>query len=181
MSFKHSKGVTSMFEYNVRPAAPHDAKQLSYLRQLVDKETDYLDREEGEHNLSAEQFLEIITKDHKEKNRYCVVAELNQEIVGFARLQGSDLIRFQHHVEFGVAILKSHWRKQIGTRLLQDCLSYADQQRIAKVTLRVQEANTKAIHLYKKYGFLIEGTLKNDKKMPDGSLHHTVLMARFLT
>ncbi|GAK07745.1 GNAT family N-acetyltransferase [Geomicrobium sp. JCM 19038] len=170
-----------MFDYTVRAATVHDALQLSNLRQLVDKETDHLDREEGEQVLSEAQFREILIKDHEEENRYCVVAEHNQQLVGFARLQGSNLKRFQHHVEFGAAIQKSHWGKRLGTRLLQDCLSYADDHQLAKVTLRVQESNYKALQLYKNYDFVIEGTLNDDKRMPDGTLQHTVLMARFLT
>ncbi|GAJ98218.1 GNAT family N-acetyltransferase [Geomicrobium sp. JCM 19055] len=170
-----------MSNYTVRAATAHDALQLSNLRQLVDKETDHLDREEGEQVLSEAQFREILIKDHEEENRYCVVAEHNQKLVGFARLQGNSLHRFKHHVEFGVAIQKSHWGKRLGTRLLQECLSYADDHQLAKVTLRVQESNSKALQLYKNYDFVIEGTLRNDKRMPDGTFQHTVLMARFLT
>jgi ribosomal protein S18 acetylase RimI-like enzyme len=41
------------------------------------------------------------------------------------------------------------------------------------------ETNDKAIELYKKHGFEIEGLLKNDKVLSDGKYYNTIIMGRF--
>jgi len=49
-----------------------------------------------------------------------------------------------------------------------------------KMTLNVLETNKKAIDLYTKFGFEIEGVLKNDKLLSDGKFYDTVVMGRFV-
>lgn len=49
---------------------------------------------------------------------------------------------------------------------------------ITKITLNVLETNEKAIALYKKLGFEIEGTLRNDKILSDGKYYNTIVMGR---
>ncbi|AEN88747.1 Acetyltransferase, GNAT family [Priestia megaterium WSH-002] len=48
-----------------------------------------------------------------------------------------------------------------------------------KMTLNVLETNKKAIDLYTKFGFEVEGVLKNDKVLSDGKFYNTVVMGRF--
>lgn len=47
------------------------------------------------------------------------------------------------------------------------------------MTLNVLETNDKAIKLYEKLGFEIEGILKNDKRLADGKYYNTIIMGRF--
>ncbi|WP_243494890.1 GNAT family N-acetyltransferase [Priestia aryabhattai] len=47
------------------------------------------------------------------------------------------------------------------------------------MTLNVLETNKKAIDLYEKFGFEVEGVLKNDKVLSDGKFYNTVVMGRF--
>ncbi|GEM_PF-6958597 len=44
--------------------------------------------------------------------------------------------------------------------------------------LNVLETNDKAIMLYQKYGFEVEGILKKDKLLSDGNYYHTIIMSR---
>lgn len=52
-------------------------------------------------------------------------------------------------------------------------------QRYKKITLNVLESNERAITLYKKHGFEIEGVLKKDKLLSDGDYYNTVMMGRW--
>ncbi len=45
--------------------------------------------------------------------------------------------------------------------------------------IHVLETNDKAIELYKRFGFEIEGILKNDKFLADGKYYNTIIMGRF--
>lgn len=63
--------------------------------------------------------------------------------------------------------------------LLENILMWADTVGIEKITLTVVETNTKAIQLYKRFGFVEEGLLIKDRIHKDGNYHNTVIMGRF--
>ncbi len=67
----------------------------------------------------------------------------------------------------------------IGKNFLQLSIDWADANDIKKMALHVLETNDKAIRLYEKLGFEVEGLLKNDKILSDGHYYHTVVMGRF--
>ena len=93
-------------------------------------------------------------------------------------MRRANLKRLSHKVEFGVCILKEFWGYGMGKRLLQQSIHWADENEIKRISLQVLETNEKAIQLYKKLGFEVEGILKNDKRLSDGKYYNTVVMGR---
>jgi RimJ/RimL family protein N-acetyltransferase len=167
--------------YTIRHAQLQDAPQLSSIRPIIDGETEFMDREKGEAFMTSEGFRTIIQTDEETPNHLFLVAETNDEIVGFSRCEGSPLKRSAHKVEFGVCLLKAHWGNGIGRRLLEQSLQWADAQQIRKVTLTVLADNHKAIKLYEQSGFKTEGILVDDKRLSDGTYHDTLIMGRIQT
>ncbi|ETI70407.1 GNAT family N-acetyltransferase [Neobacillus vireti] len=165
--------------YSVRSATEKDAKNLSELRVQIDGETENLDRESGEAYIDELGFKQIIKDDTESMNNLFLVAEVNERIVGFSRCEGNKLKRTSHKVEFGVCVLKEFWGYGIGQNLLKESIHWADSNGIKKITLNVLETNDKAITLYQKYGFEVEGMLKKDKVLSDGNYYNTILMGRF--
>ncbi|MFL0166451.1 GNAT family N-acetyltransferase [Candidatus Clostridium helianthi] len=155
-----------------------NANELSKLRVQIDGETENLDRESGEAFLTPEDFEGIICEDNASKINLFLVAEVGGKIVGISRLEGNKLIRFRHKAEFGICILKKYWGYGIGRVILENILRYADSSDIKKVSLSAVETNTKAIELYKSYGFVQEGLLINDRIHKDGKYYNTVIMGR---
>ncbi|EEM01914.1 GNAT family N-acetyltransferase [Bacillus pseudomycoides] len=165
--------------YTVRSAMDKDANDLSKLRLQIDGETENLDREEGEGFIDTTRFEEIIKTDTESPRNLFLVAVVNDRIVGFSRCEGVYLKRFSHKVEFGVCVLKEFWGYGIGKNLLKESISWANANDIKKMTLNVLETNDKAIKLYEKLGFEIEGILKNDKRLADDKYYNTIIMGRF--
>ncbi|PEC22107.1 GNAT family N-acetyltransferase [Bacillus cereus] len=165
--------------YTIRSAAETDANQLSKIRIQIDGETENMDREAGEGFIDTKGFKEIIKTDNEKMKNLFLIAEAHNRIVGFSRCEGSDLKRLSHKVEFGVCILKEFWGYEIGKNLLQQSINWADENEVKKISLQVLETNEKAINLYKKLGFEVEGVLKNDKRLSDGKYYNTVVMGRF--
>jgi len=157
-----------------------DATELSKLRVKIDGETENLDRESGEALLTPEDFEKVIYQDNISKTTLFLVAEVNDKIVGFTRCEGSKLSRFKHKAEFGICILKEYWGYGIGKVLIENILRCIDAAGIKKIVLNVVETNSKAIELYKKYGFVEEGLLINDRIHKDGNYYNTVIMGRLL-
>ncbi len=164
--------------YKVRSAKIEDAQALSELRLQIDGESENLDRVKGEAYIDREGFKDIIKSDSESLNNIFLVAEVNGTLVGFARCEGNELKRSSHKVEFGVGVMKDYWGYGIGKNFLKESVSWADANNIKKITLNVLETNEKAITLYDKYGFKIEGVLQKDKLLSDGNYYNTLLMGR---
>lgn len=165
--------------YMVRSAIDKDAKDLSELRLQIDGETENLDRVKGEAFINIPGFEQIIKADTESRRNLFLVAVVHNRIVGFSRCEGIYLKRFSHKVEFGVGVLKDFWGYGIGKNLLKESISWADSNGIKKITLNVLETNDKAIKLYKKLDFEIEGKLIKDKILSDGKYYNTIIMGRF--
>ncbi len=167
--------------YTIRSAVEKDAKQLSEVRLRIDGETENMDRERGEAFIDPAGFEQIIKTDtEKPRNLFLVAAVRigSDRIVGFSRCEGIYLKRFSHKVEFGVCVLKEFWGYGIGKNLLKASVAWADSNGIKKMTLNVLETNDKAIELYKRLGFDVEGILKNDKVLSDGNYYDNIVMGR---
>ncbi|AIQ12758.1 GNAT family N-acetyltransferase [Paenibacillus durus] len=166
--------------YTVRSAIVTDAQALSEIRVQIDGETENLDREPGEAFIDTPGFEQIIKTDTENTRNLFLIAAVNDKIVGFSRCEGNPLKRFSHKVEFGICVLKDYWGYGIGKNLLTESISWADSNGIKKIMLNgVLETNDKAIELYKKLGFEIEGILKKDKVLSDGKYYNTIVMGRF--
>ncbi|TCZ79285.1 GNAT family N-acetyltransferase [Paenibacillus albiflavus] len=165
--------------YIIRSAEEQDAKVLSEIRMQIDGETENMDRESGEAFIDVLGFEQLIQADSASPRNLFLVAQVDDRIVGFSRCQGNSLKRLAHKVEFGVCILKEFWGYGIGKNLLKVSIDWADTNSITKINLSVLETNDKAIRLYQKLGFEIEGVLKNDKILSDGKYYNTIMMGRF--
>jgi RimJ/RimL family protein N-acetyltransferase len=179
MMVKPKEFFQKNLSYNIRSAIEKDAKNLSDVRVEIDGETENLDREKGESYIDEENFKQLIKEDTESVHNLFLVCEVNGRIVGFSRCEGNNLKRMSHKVEFGVCVLKDFWGYGIGTNLLKETIKWADTSGIKKITLNVLESNEKAIMLYKRYGFEVEGVLKKDKVLSDGNYYNTVVMGRF--
>ncbi|WP_123040893.1 GNAT family N-acetyltransferase [Cohnella candidum] len=166
-------------EYLIRSAEPADAPALSRLRPKIDGETENMDREPGEAFIDVPGFERIIAADSEKPRNLFLAAVIQERIVGFSRCEGTELKRFSHKADFGVCVLKEFWGCGIGRNLLQRSIEWADTNGVMKMALSVLETNEKAIRLYRKFGFEVEGVLKNDKILSDGKYYNTVIMGRF--
>jgi len=169
------KGVS----YSIRSVEEKDAEALSSLRVQLDGETENMDREEGEAYIDPASFRRIIHVDTEKLRNLFLVAVVAGEIVGYSRCEGTELKRFCHKVEFGVCVAKEFWGHGIGMNLLERSMEWADQTGVEKMMLNVLASNEKAIELYQKSGFGIEGVLKRDRRHADGQYYDTIVMGRF--
>ncbi|TKH14802.1 GNAT family N-acetyltransferase [Bacillus wiedmannii] len=178
MIIKEQEFYINGLTYTIRSASETDAEQLSEIRVQIDGETENMDREAGEGFIDKIGFQKIIKTDSEETKNLFLVAEVDNRIAGFSRCEGSNLKRLSHKVEFGVCILREFWGYGMGKSLLQQSIQWADENEVKKISLQVLETNEKAIQLYKKLGFEVEGILKNDKRLSDGKYYNTVVMGR---
>jgi diaminopimelate decarboxylase len=85
-----------------------------------------------------------------------------------------------HVASFGMSVEQA-WRGQgVGAALLAEALRWARSVGVEKVTLSVYQHNTRAIALYRKFGFIDEGRLSGQSKKSYG-YEDEVIMSRWLT
>jgi RimJ/RimL family protein N-acetyltransferase len=83
-------------------------------------------------------------------------------IVGVSSLKFYSEEAFGHKADLGLTVHDSYQNQGIGTALLTHMITLAKKRNLTKVCLTVHTENVRAVHLYKKAGFEIEGVLKKE-------------------
>jgi len=96
------------------------------------------------------------------KQDLLLVAEKAGEVVGTAGLHpAGPMTRRRHAMLLGICVAKASQRQGIGSALMKALCDYADSWVGAlRLELTVYTDNAGAIALYRKFGFVIEGTLR---------------------
>lgn len=167
-------------EITIRNGEITDASLLIDLMKKLDKETTFLLREQDEFSLTIEQEEGFVRENINSPVNLFIIAKVGNDIVGTCGINGNTKKRKRHEVSIGIAIVKKYWGIGIGYKLMETAIKWAINNQVTRIFLHVDATNNRAIHLYKKIGFIVEGTLKNNKKMTDGSYRDGYSMALHL-
>ena len=121
-------------------------------------------------NIDYDKVLTIVAAI-EEKNE--------QRIVGSASLSFDAREIFKHKAELGITVHDEYQNMGIGTAMLKHLLDIARMKKLRKILLLVDTDNDRAVHIYKKVGFEIEGKLRNEKYLK-GQYRDLYRMAIFL-
>jgi ribosomal protein S18 acetylase RimI-like enzyme len=103
-------------------------------------------------NLDYEMVLPIVALSEGPPRR----------IVASATLMFHPSEAFRHKAEFGIAVHDDYQGRGLGTILTQHMIEIARSRGIKKVTLSVVTVNRRAVDLYRRLGFSIEGKLERE-------------------
>ncbi len=108
-----------------------------------------------------------------------LVAELNGEVVGGAGLHTTmPNVRRHHAMGLGISVAKAVQGRGVGTALMSALLDYADRWAgVLRIELTVWADNERAIRLYRRFGFEVEGRLRA-YGLRDGRYDDVLAMAR---
>jgi RimJ/RimL family protein N-acetyltransferase len=120
--------------------------------------------EPGEFQNTVEQEEEWIRRLLGEENSVMLVAVTRGgegEIVGVLDCRGGQRRAMRHETTLGMSV-KKEWRDRgVGTMLMERALEWArGSGTVKRVQLEVFTTNARAIHLYEKMGFVVEGVRK---------------------
>jgi RimJ/RimL family protein N-acetyltransferase len=108
-----------------------------------------------------------------------VVTEDGKRIIGSTTLRFNPREAIRHKAEFGITVHDDYQNMGIGTALLNHMIDVARMKKLHKVWLHVSTANDRAIQLYKKAGFVVEGKLCKESFV-NGEYRDEYRMALFL-
>jgi RimJ/RimL family protein N-acetyltransferase len=163
----------------IRQITPEDAEGFLLLAQTVDEETTFMLRGPGERTLTvADQRTQIV--DLLARPNYTIlVAEDAGTLVGYLGAAGGAYCRNRHAVHIAMGMLQTYTGQGIGARLLAALETWAWAHALHRLELTVMTHNVRAIRLYTRMGFVIEGT-KRHALLVNGTYLDEYAMAKLL-
>lgn len=165
-------------ELVIREAIPSEAEKFLENINLCGKETDFLGFGVEGIGVSVEEekkYFESFT----DKN-FMLVALVNDKIVGSCSLKTNESrLRLKHRGVIGITILQEYWGKGIGRYLFEVLIEKAKKSGMRRLELETRSDNERAINLYKKMGFEVEGVLK-DSIYIDGKFYDNIIMGKLI-
>lgn len=163
----------------LRNMVEDDAEELCRVLPQTHVESEFLNYQPGEFNLSVEQEREFIREHNAKACSIGLVAEVDGRIICYAGGASPHFKRMAHHAEFGLAILEAYWGQGVGRRVCQCIEDWGRSVGLRKMYLRVFSHNDRGIALYRSLGYVEEGRLKGDLLRHDGTYGDTIVMAKF--
>lgn len=165
----------------IRNAEPEDASAMIALINQLDTESTFLSREPGEFSFTEEQERAYIQTHKESQNSRLLVAEIAGRIVGSAGTEfGKGNRQYMHAGSVSIAVAKACWGMNIGRVLMEENIRWLSQNGVEKVNLTVDTQNVRAVSLYQKLGFVIEGRQMRERKLADGSYREAYWMGLLL-
>ena len=161
---------------NYRTPSKIDAERLWEMMNQLDYETKYMLYEPGERTKNLTR-IEALISNSVEGDDFLLVAEAEDQIVGYISAQKSSLKRIAHSAYIVVGVLKDYRGKGIGTEFFEQLGAWAEKKKVTRLELTVICENVVAKHLYEKHGFEVEG-VKRKSLLIDGRYLDEYYMAK---
>ncbi len=165
-------------KYKIFEANTADLEPLQkYLIQFFNLEIEGISqRPDG---ITLAEVKEYIPDDSNINDKLCLLAKLDNAIVGNLTLKRNPKFEYRHSGEFGITVFPEHQNKGIGTALISKMEKWAKQNNFIRLELGVWSNNTNAINLYKKLGYSFEG-IKKDAIIRFSNVYDLILMVKMI-
>lgn len=145
----------------IRSIKESDAEGFLSLCRQLDQETQLMLLEPDERQTTLEEQREHIRAILGSSNQNIFVAENDGQLVGYLAASGGSFRRNRHSAYIVIGILQAFTGRGLGTRLFAELERWAQAHKIHRLELTVMTHNERAIRLYKKAGFEVEGVRKH--------------------
>jgi len=145
----------------IHEAAVEDARAVLDYVEAVSGESDFLSFGPGEFELTEAEEEDFLRTCRDSENQLFILGLIEDEIVASLVFSAGRRPRVRHSGEFGMSVRKQYWGLGIGSFMLDTLIDWAQgTQIVKKINLRVRTDNERAIALYERKGFVIEGTIR---------------------
>lgn len=166
----------------IRTVELSDAAAMLALAIDGDATSDFQATEPDEREQNTEEKKrEWINKQLTLAGNICLVAIVDERLVGAIVFYAKEKRRMAHYGYFGISVHNTQRATGIGTALIKTLLAWATTHpTIEKVCLGVFAQNLPALRLYRRLGFRIEGYRMREFKTGLGQYHDDVQMYKFV-
>ncbi len=139
----------------------NETDYLEYFKLVteLDKESDFRAYKPGERTNNYEVFKNELIKSLE--NSILLVCRIEDRLVGYIEGVLGAFDRNRHTIHFNIGILKGFTGRHLGFLLISQLEAESIKKGVKRIDLSVFTYNDNAIKLYKKMGYLIEGTKFN--------------------
>ena len=146
----------------IRQAETKDAEKLLHCVKTYISQSEFIPKHDYEIKLTVEQEMDWINSYLKNDNSILLVAEYENQLIGSIDVTGSQRERMKHTGLIGMGMLEEWRNSGLGTLLMENAIAWSKQNALLELLwLQVYTENYAALHLYKKMGFIENGTIKN--------------------
>jgi RimJ/RimL family protein N-acetyltransferase len=160
----------------IRTARPYDAAALLDLKRQLDSETAFMMYEPGERDSSVQDLARDLAAVARSPNSVVLLAELGGQPVGYVELTGGSFRRSRATAYLVIGVLAHAAGRGIGAGLLRQARDWAAGHGLHRLELTVMAHNTRAIRLYERMGFTVEGR-RSECLLIDGQFVDELTMA----
>lgn len=145
----------------IRLATPDDAADLLALRRKLFAESDTMLWEPTELVATEDDERKRIEQLTSSRNCTYLLASCDEGIVGLLFATGSPINRLRHATTLALGVAREHEGRGIATRLVQAALGWSRQVGLRRVELTVHTDHLRAIGVYLRCGFQVEGVRRS--------------------
>jgi ribosomal protein S18 acetylase RimI-like enzyme len=164
-----------MSDVVIRPLRLHDIEAFSRVTGSVMRERQYMAFLDA---FPIEEAAAFVARNVRLGNPQ-IVADDDGEIVGWCDIRRETIPVYAHCGHLGMGLLPHYRGRGIGERLIVAALAAARAAGFERIELSVYGRNTRALALYRKVGFVHEGTRVRGKKV-DGEYDDVHFMGLLL-
>jgi diaminopimelate decarboxylase len=161
---------------HVRAATPSDARSFLALWREVVAEQRYVRSEDARRPVRF--YRRRFSRSWTDREAQLVAVE-GKRVVGHITIQREGHPVSQHVATLGIAVAADRRGGGVGSALLAEALRWARSAGVERIVLSVYPDNTRAIALYRRFGFVEEGRLVRQSRKSYG-YEDEILMARWL-
>ena len=157
-----------------------DAEKLIHYLKKAFGETDFLTRYPEEWTTTLEQEQAWVRNLRSSENTLGITCYVEGEVAGNCEITFLKGMKTGHRATVAIAILKAYWNLGIGSAMFEALIAAAETHGTEIVELSFLEGNSRARHLYEKFGFRIFAERPNAFKLKDGTYMREYFMQRYL-
>ena len=147
----------------IREAVAADARAVLDYVEAVSGESDFLAFGPGEFELSEGAERDVLQRYADSANQIYLLGIVDGAVAAALIFSAPQRPRLRHCGELGMSVRKRYWGLGVGSLMMDALIDWAKAGRdIRKLNLRVRTDNARAIRLYEKKGFKLEGTLRRE-------------------
>lgn len=160
-------------ELYIRTAVETDAIEIVKLFNVMGGESDNLTFGLNDYYLNENQQRIFIKAMRERQNSLFIVGVINDKIIGYLTFTTMQRGKLMHRGDMGISVLRDYWELGVGSGLIDYLMKWAaDGGQVGKIELQVRVDNLRALELYKKWGFEIEGRISRGMKI--NSLYYDI-------
>jgi RimJ/RimL family protein N-acetyltransferase len=149
------------------------------LKQQLDEETSFMLFEPGERDPSVPKLAAHLEKVAGSGNSMVLLAETGGELTGYLELIGGKARRNRSTTHVVIGVLARASGRGVGSGLLREAVRWSAEQGLHRVELTVMAHNARAVALYERMGFVVEGRARECLHI-DGQFVDELQMAMLL-